>query len=146
MLHCLLSGAMPSAISGVYISLDKLSLCWVTWDWNCKHFLLRFGLKNFLTIYVLQALKALLDAGAEKDQKDSEGRTALHLACGYGEVIWPKNNCSYLSTELGGFTLKNMFWLSFFRLRWFDLKACFSYLSTRKLKVFPVRQSVECSN
>lgn len=33
-----------------------------------------------------QAMEALLDAGADKDEKDEEGRTALHFACGYGEL------------------------------------------------------------
>ena len=37
---------------------------------------------------MLQALKALLSDGVDKDQKDSEGRTALHFSCGYGEVMW----------------------------------------------------------
>lgn len=31
-------------------------------------------------------MEALLDAGADKDEKDEEGRTALHFACGYGEI------------------------------------------------------------
>lgn len=34
----------------------------------------------------LQGLKNALAAGADKDEEDSEGRTALHFACGYGEV------------------------------------------------------------
>eukprot|EP00252_Welwitschia_mirabilis_P023232 TRINITY_DN652_c0_g1_i1.p1 TRINITY_DN652_c0_g1~~TRINITY_DN652_c0_g1_i1.p1 ORF type:complete len:338 (+),score=97.24 TRINITY_DN652_c0_g1_i1:215-1228(+) len=34
----------------------------------------------------VEALKNLLKDGADKDGKDSEGRTALHFACGYGEV------------------------------------------------------------
>lgn len=33
-----------------------------------------------------QGLKILLRDGADKDEKDAEGRTALHFACGYGEV------------------------------------------------------------
>ena len=45
------------------------------------------GLNKSLVVGILQALKALLADGAEKDQKDADGRTALHLACGYGEVI-----------------------------------------------------------
>ncbi len=32
------------------------------------------------------ALKELLAAGADKDEADHEGRTALHFACGYGEI------------------------------------------------------------
>lgn len=31
-------------------------------------------------------LEELLKAGANKDEKDDEGRTALHFACGYGEI------------------------------------------------------------
>lgn len=34
----------------------------------------------------LQGLKILLQEGADKDEKDAEGRTALHFASGYGEV------------------------------------------------------------
>lgn len=34
----------------------------------------------------VEALKALLADGADKAEKDVEGRTALHFACGYGEV------------------------------------------------------------
>ena len=34
----------------------------------------------------MEALKELLQAGADKDEKDDEGRTALHFACGYGEI------------------------------------------------------------
>ncbi|MFS7996127.1 putative ankyrin repeat-containing domain, STI1 domain-containing protein [Helianthus anomalus] len=34
----------------------------------------------------LEGLKAALASGADKDEEDSEGRTALHFACGYGEV------------------------------------------------------------
>lgn len=34
----------------------------------------------------MEALKELLAAGADKDEKDDEGRTALHFACGYGEI------------------------------------------------------------
>ena len=32
------------------------------------------------------ALEELLKGGADKDEKDEEGRTALHFACGYGEL------------------------------------------------------------
>ena len=32
------------------------------------------------------ALTQLLEAGADKDEQDEEGRTALHFACGYGEM------------------------------------------------------------
>lgn len=32
------------------------------------------------------AIKALLEAGAKPDEADEEGRTALHFACGYGEI------------------------------------------------------------
>lgn len=31
-------------------------------------------------------LEELLKSGADKDEQDDEGRTALHFACGYGEV------------------------------------------------------------
>ncbi|KAL5991445.1 hypothetical protein ACLOJK_012354 [Asimina triloba] len=34
-----------------------------------------------------QGLKKALADGVDKDDADSEGRTALHFACGYGEVI-----------------------------------------------------------
>ena len=34
----------------------------------------------------VDALKELLQSGADKDEKDDEGRTALHFACGYGEL------------------------------------------------------------
>ncbi len=34
----------------------------------------------------VDALKELLQGGADKDEKDDEGRTALHFACGYGEI------------------------------------------------------------
>lgn len=34
----------------------------------------------------MQGLRILLQDGADKDEKDPEGRTALHFACGYGEV------------------------------------------------------------
>ncbi|CAL5364550.1 unnamed protein product [Camellia sinensis] len=32
-----------------------------------------------------RGLKSALASGADKDEEDSEGRTALHFACGYGE-------------------------------------------------------------
>jgi ankyrin repeat protein len=35
---------------------------------------------------LLQGLKILLQEGADKDEKDDEGRTGLHFASGYGEV------------------------------------------------------------
>ena len=34
----------------------------------------------------VEALKELLQGGADKDERDDEGRTALHFACGYGEI------------------------------------------------------------
>lgn len=34
----------------------------------------------------MEALKELLEAGADKDETDDEGRTALQFACGYGEL------------------------------------------------------------
>lgn len=33
-----------------------------------------------------EMLKKLLAEGADKDEKDAEGRTALHFSCGYGDV------------------------------------------------------------
>jgi ankyrin repeat protein len=41
-------------------------------------------------VTVFQGLNSLLQQGADKDEKDAEGRTALHFASGYGEVsiIW----------------------------------------------------------
>ncbi|KAL8197690.1 hypothetical protein R6Q57_024295 [Mikania cordata] len=34
----------------------------------------------------VEGLKKALVAGADKDEEDAEGRTALHFACGYGEA------------------------------------------------------------
>ncbi|RRT52678.1 hypothetical protein B296_00040637 [Ensete ventricosum] len=34
----------------------------------------------------VEGLKKALDSGADKDEEDSEGRRALHFACGYGEI------------------------------------------------------------
>ncbi|KAF8377984.1 hypothetical protein HHK36_031373 [Tetracentron sinense] len=34
----------------------------------------------------VEGLKNALASGADKDEEDSEGRTALHFACGYGEI------------------------------------------------------------
>lgn len=42
--------------------------------------------KHVIALIGFQALKAALAAGSDKDEEDSEGRTALHFACGYGEV------------------------------------------------------------
>jgi ankyrin repeat protein len=39
-------------------------------------------------------LKNALASGADKDEEDSEGRTALHFSCGYGEVSLFLNYCS----------------------------------------------------
>ncbi len=36
--------------------------------------------------WLLQGLKILLQEGADKDERDEEGRTGLHFASGYGEV------------------------------------------------------------
>ncbi|KAK6911100.1 hypothetical protein RJ641_000030, partial [Dillenia turbinata] len=33
----------------------------------------------------VEGLKNALASGADKDEEDPEGRTALHFACGYGE-------------------------------------------------------------
>lgn len=41
---------------------------------------------KFLAPLITQGLKNALASGADKDEEDSEGRTALHFACGYGEV------------------------------------------------------------
>lgn len=39
-----------------------------------------------LTSGDVEAIKQLLEAGANTDEADEEGRTALHFACGYGEI------------------------------------------------------------
>ena len=44
---------------------------------------------NFLLCFLagdVDVLKQLLEGGADKDEKDAEGRTALHFACGYAEL------------------------------------------------------------
>jgi ankyrin repeat protein len=41
----------------------------------------------------LQELQSLLAKGVDKDKKDSQGRTALHFACGYGNVMSPRASC-----------------------------------------------------
>nr|GFD22265.1 ankyrin repeat domain-containing protein 2B-like [Tanacetum cinerariifolium] len=33
----------------------------------------------------VEGLKKALESGADKDEEDGEGRTALHFSCGYGE-------------------------------------------------------------
>lgn len=52
-------------------------------------FLLRESLTYVLDLVLWnnQGLKNALADGADKDEEDSEGRTALHFACGYGEVL-----------------------------------------------------------
>eukprot|EP00897_Mesotaenium_endlicherianum_P001498 jgi/Mesen1/1376/ME000013S00858 len=35
----------------------------------------------------IEGLKAILKEGGDKDEKDTEGRTALHFAAGYGEAL-----------------------------------------------------------
>ncbi|AQK57768.1 Ankyrin repeat domain-containing protein 2A [Zea mays] len=40
-----------------------------------------------------EGLKKALDGGADKDEEDSEGRRALHFACGYGEVCRSLQPC-----------------------------------------------------
>ncbi|KAJ7969013.1 Ankyrin repeat domain-containing protein [Quillaja saponaria] len=49
----------------------------------------------FILPYIL-GLKNALASGADKDEEDSEGRTALHFACGYGEV-----KCAQVLLEAG---------------------------------------------
>ncbi|KAK6916855.1 hypothetical protein RJ641_019716 [Dillenia turbinata] len=51
---------------------------------SLKFILLVFPMISFGTL--LEGLKNVLASGADKDEEDSEGRTALHFACGYGEV------------------------------------------------------------
>ncbi|KAH7284836.1 hypothetical protein KP509_34G072500 [Ceratopteris richardii] len=43
-----------------------------------------------------EELKTLLKNGADKNEKDAEGRVALHLACGYGAI-----DCSEVLLEAG---------------------------------------------
>lgn len=40
-----------------------------------------------------EQLKELLEGGADRDEKDEEGRTALHFACGYGELACAEVTC-----------------------------------------------------
>ena len=48
-----------------------------------------------------QGLKKALDGGADKDEEDSEGRRALHFACGYGEVCeYPQPNSNIIKVKL----------------------------------------------
>ncbi|GFS37015.1 ankyrin repeat-containing 2B [Actinidia rufa] len=42
---------------------------------------------NTASVGDVEGLKNALASGADKDEEDSEGRTALHFACGYGEVL-----------------------------------------------------------
>ncbi|KAL4348370.1 hypothetical protein GQ457_17G004390 [Hibiscus cannabinus] len=44
----------------------------------------------------VEGLKAALNSGADKDEQDSEGRTALHFSCGYGEL-----ECAQILVEAG---------------------------------------------
>jgi len=44
----------------------------------------------------IEGLNSLLQQGADKDEKDAEGRTALHFASGYGEV-----KCAEILLEAG---------------------------------------------
>jgi ankyrin repeat protein len=41
---------------------------------------------SYIFTPIKQGLKAVLVSGADKDEEDAQGRTALHFACGYGEV------------------------------------------------------------
>jgi ankyrin repeat protein len=51
---------------------------WYQLSWA---FLILFDFLKFI-----QILKKALEDGSDKDEEDSEGRRALHFACGYGEV------------------------------------------------------------
>ncbi|KAL8155917.1 hypothetical protein AgCh_001103 [Apium graveolens] len=42
---------------------------------------------NTASVGDVEGLKKALASGGDKDEEDSEGRTALHFACGYGEVL-----------------------------------------------------------
>ena len=50
---------------------------------QCALIILKLG---FVCTGDVEALKELLQAGADKDEKDEEGRTPLQFACGYGEL------------------------------------------------------------
>ena len=41
-----------------------------------------------------EALKALIDGGADVNATDGEGRSALHFACGYGEIKCADDACA----------------------------------------------------
>ena len=54
-----------------------------------------------------EQLKELLEGGADRDEKDEEGRTALHFACGYGELAcaeasWPHTHSQLVEASAGG--------------------------------------------
>ncbi len=53
-----------------------------------------------------EQLRDLLAGGANPDEKDEEGRTALHFACGYGELECAEVRHALLLTEFveHGFT------------------------------------------
>ncbi|CAN8270872.1 unnamed protein product [Cochlearia groenlandica] len=44
----------------------------------------------------VEGLKTALESGGNKDEEDSEGRTAFHFACGYGE-----NKCAQVLLDAG---------------------------------------------
>lgn len=53
---------------------------------TCRTHLFSFYVQKLKDFILNQGLKKALASGADKDEVDTEGRTALHFACGYGEV------------------------------------------------------------
>ncbi len=82
--HKYYNGQAPAlSFFSAYASLPTLCLV----DIRTGYVLLTIGI-DLLSCAVgdVDALKELLQGGANKDEKDDEGRTALHFACGYGEI------------------------------------------------------------